>query len=502
MVKHRFLLRPPARAGRGGSPGSARTRCPHSRTCAWPGGAPAHGRRSRCAGSLGIALAAPAAASADTVVVGPDTPGWASALESGTTAAATFRAGPGAPPLGSGSAGFTVGDGASGVALATAQHAATRLADLTALGYSTYVTSAPGPQAVALQLDVDYDATDADESYQGRLVYEPYQNGAVVPGGWQAWHTLAGSWWASREPGRTACPQSDPCSWSELLGAFPDAAIGGALLLKAGSGWSGFDGAADALTVNDDTYDLEGPLGPCPASDSGTTITLLADCTTDHTLLVPDGHTLDGDAHAITAVDPAGGHFVGAVVSNAGGSANVTDVTITASGLDEVCDGGDDRLRGILLDGASGAITGVAVHGVRQGPSGCQEGNAIEARNVNEGAPERAVEIAGNAVLDYQKNGITVNGMLSALVEDNAVTGDGPVQDIAQNGIQVGFGASALVQRNAVSGNWYTGPADAVSCGLLVFEANGVKQKTNSLTGNQVDFCNFGRGGGNVKPQP
>jgi hypothetical protein len=53
-----------------------------------------------------------------------------------------------------------------------------------------------------------------------------------------------------------------------------------------------------------------------------------------------------------------------------------------------------------------------------------------------------------------------------------------------------------------VSGNWYSGPADAVACGLLLFEASRVKQKANVLTANQVNVCNFGRGGGKVKPQP
>lgn len=445
-------------------------------------------------------LAAPAAASADTVTVGPDSPGWGSILDSGSNAATSFEVGPGTPPLGTGFARFTVGDSTSGIALATGAYAGTPLDALDALDYSTYVTDAPGPQAVALQFDVDYDSTDAITGYQGRLVFEPYQNGTVTKGDWQSWHALAGKWWATRAPGNATCPQSAPCDWADVQSAFPRASVRGALLLKAGSSWAGFDGAADALTVNGTTHDFEPRFSPCDTSESGPTITLLADCTTDHTLLVPDGFTLDGDGHTITAVDPANGHFVGAVVRNGGTTANVTNVDITADGLAEACDGGADRLRGILLDGASGAITGVSVHGVRQGPSGCQEGNAIEARNFD-ATEAQTVTIAGNEVSDYQKNGITASGLLTATIEDNAVTGDGPVPYIAQNGIQVGFGASALVQRNAVSGNWYGGAADAISCGLLVFDANGVRQRTNDLSANQVDFCNAGRGGGKVNPQ-
>jgi hypothetical protein len=100
-------------------------------------------------------------------------------------------------------------------------------------------------------------------------------------------------------------------------------------------------------------------------------------------------------------------------VKNGGTVAHVTNVEITASGLADICDGGADRLRGILFDNAAGSITNVKVHGVRQGHSGCQEGNAIEARNfLSSGDPnpiQVAVTIADSTVTDYQKNCITVN---------------------------------------------------------------------------------------------
>jgi len=80
------------------------------------------------------------------------------------------------------------------------------------------------------------------------------------------------------------------------------------------------------------------------------------------------------------------------------------------------------------------------------------------------------------------------------------VTGDGPIAYIAQNGVQVGFGATALVEGNAVSGNDYT-PQSFVGCGLLFFDAQGVKQRKNALSDNEKDVCNFGRGGGQYIPQ-
>ncbi len=233
------------------------------------------------------------------------------------------------------------------------------------------------------------------------------------------------------------------------------------------------------------------------------TNTLNGDCTTSTSIIIPVGETLDGASHTITAEDPAGGHFLGAVVTNGGAAANVTNVTITASGLADVCDGGVDRLRGILLDGASGSITNNTVTNVNQGPSGCQEGNAIEVRNLpfdNTGA-DLAVTIDGNTVNGYIKNGITANGSVAATITNNVVTGSGPVGVplAAQNGIQIGFGATAIVKGNTVSGNDYT-PTSFVACGILLFEADGVKASSNHLFNNERNMCNFGKGGGKFNP--
>ena len=232
-------------------------------------------------------------------------------------------------------------------------------------------------------------------------------------------------------------------------------------------------------------------------SDSGTTRTLVADCTTDHTIRVPNGWTLDGAGHSITAIDPAGGHFLGAVVANGGTSANVRKLTVTASNLsNDVCDAGVDRLRGILFDNASGSITDNVVTGVEQGNSGCQEGNAIEVRNFkangSTGTPKRTVTISGNKVSNYQKNGITANGGLAATITGNTVIGDGLIDHIAQNGIQVGYSASATITNNVVNDNFYS-PPDYEGCGILLYQAGNVKSSSNTLSGNEVATC--GKGG-------
>ena len=260
----------------------------------------------------------------------------------------------------------------------------------------------------------------------------------------------------------------------------------------------------DNLALQSGAYPVPS-LAPCAGVVDGTTYRLIADCTTDRTLLIPDGWTLDGDGHTITAVDPAGDHFRGAVVQNAGASAHVVNLTVTSDTLANVCDGGDDRLRGILFDGAGGSITDSVVTDVNQGPSGCQEGNAIEVRNepFDDTGTDVEVLIDGNVADGYIKNGITANGSVAAIITNNVVTGSGPVGVplAAQNGIQVGFGATARVSGNTVSGNDYT-PKSWVACGLLLYQADGIRATGNTYFDNERDVCNFGKGGGRFNPNP
>lgn len=242
------------------------------------------------------------------------------------------------------------------------------------------------------------------------------------------------------------------------------------------------------------------PTGSCVFNKTNSTWTLAGDCTTVQTIFLPAGVTLDGAGHTITAKDPSGGHFLGAIVQNEGSSANVINLTLTTDNLTNACDGGDARLRGIFFKGAAGTIANNTVQNLNQGNSGCQEGNAIEASYfpVDAATSYLGVTIDGNVVTSYQKNGITANGNVAASITNNTVTGAGPVDWIAQNGVQVGFGATALVRKNTISGNSYT-PDSYVGCGLLMYQATGVKQQSNTLSANEKDVCNYGRGGGNTQ---
>ncbi|HEX6244568.1 MAG TPA: right-handed parallel beta-helix repeat-containing protein [Polyangiales bacterium] len=207
----------------------------------------------------------------------------------------------------------------------------------------------------------------------------------------------------------------------------------------------------------------------CEWLQLGNTHYLRADCQTDETLLVPDGTTLDGRGHRITAVDPPGGAFGGAVVRNEGASAHVRKLVIDAGNLGQVChpaEPEDTRLRAILLQDADGSVTETQILAVNQGASGCQEGSAIEVR-----ATQRRVQvlISGNRIQHFQKTGIVLIGDIDAGIYLNRVEGEGPVGYIAQNGIQLRGDVSGSVKLNHVTGVSYTG-AEASATGVLLID--------------------------------
>jgi len=232
--------------------------------------------------------------------------------------------------------------------------------------------------------------------------------------------------------------------------------------------------------------------GECLFSESGHTMRLEADCETESTIYVPDGWTLNGQGHTITAVEISEGAWNGAVVRNEGVWANVLNLGIRTADLACICnsrEAPDERLRGILLEDAGGLIRDNVIQSTTMAqPCGCQEGNGIEVRHepYDGRHPDTlAVKILDNTVTGYQKNGITVNGDLKALVNNNEVIGIDPTDAIAQNGIQFGYGARGTAMDNGVDGNWYTG-ADWTSTGILVFESDDVLLLYNRVRDSQV----------------
>jgi len=229
---------------------------------------------------------------------------------------------------------------------------------------------------------------------------------------------------------------------------------------------------------------------PCEFDIQGDQMRLQNDCLTTETIMVPDGMTLNGRNHLITAKDPEGGTFNGAVIKNEGSVANVINTEIRAVGLQNVCKSGDDRLRGILFEGASGTIDGNTIKRLNKnnGDSGCQEGNGIEVRNAPFDGTHpgtTGVMISNNLVKNYQKGGIIVNGDVDAYVLNNVVKSSASQDSLAANAIQIGFGAQGTVKDNSIGGNQWCGPSNYVATAVLVYQNGGkTSVRGNDTTGN------------------
>lgn len=204
---------------------------------------------------------------------------------SGSIGSTAFVPGPAVPPVGSGSAELTV-DSTGRASFGTALYKGTRLDNITQLQYWRYVSSIGGAEAPTLQFDVDYDSTDLNTTYQGRLV--TYISSPPALDTWTAVNALAGTWWSTGAPGNSVCTQGSPCTWAQVLSNFPNAAIrndpsaGGNLLFRLGGPVTGggqvnvddFTITASAVTT---TWDFETGVAVNPTVvQSGSLVTIRA----------------------------------------------------------------------------------------------------------------------------------------------------------------------------------------------------------------------------------
>jgi parallel beta-helix repeat protein len=159
-------------------------------------------------------------------------------------------------------------------------------------------------------------------------------------------------------------------------------------------------------------------------------------------------------------------------------------------------------LEGIYFQNASGQITNNAVRNQYLTDftdlGGCQNGLAI---NIESTTPS-TVSITNNSVRNYQKNGITADGLgdgtpgPAVTIYQNAIVGMAATAmnwpgGAAENGVQVGFGATGSVNGNTVNDNiWFNdtsdNPGNAAS-GILVYASAGV-----TVTENRVGSAQFG----------
>ena len=149
----------------------------------------------------------------------------------------------------------------------------------------------------------------------------------------------------------------------------------------------------------------DAPIGSvCNVTATPTTITLNADCVTTEALTIPNGVTLNGAGHTITANDPApstGDTYTGAVVTNAAGATTMNIENLTVTGPDggfpyllpqNSCNSPFPGLFGIYFNDASGSVTNVEVRNIFQtntapGSPACGVGTASEPTVCRQTAP-------------------------------------------------------------------------------------------------------------------
>jgi hypothetical protein len=211
-------------------------------------------------------------------------------------ATATFTAGPGTPPFGTGSLTLSTPTSSAKAFLFNYDHVGTPLAQLGQIEYWTNRTSGTAAPIVALNLEVDVNG--AAPGGFTTLVYEPYVNPsvtAIVNQTWQRWDADAGRWWSSRGTATPAvlpgCKQATPCSWSSIVAGSPAAVVGGGVGVNQGSGNPLTVSSADGFTIHGITYDFE--LTPPDADGDG-----VADAA-DNCPAVPNPAQADADTDGV-----------------------------------------------------------------------------------------------------------------------------------------------------------------------------------------------------------
>jgi hypothetical protein len=234
----------------------------------------------------GLAAFASTALAATVVVTPANMDGWAE--DSTPPADVQFVNGPGTPPMGTGSARFTVdASGATDAELRNGLYDGLDLGNITELRYWTYVVTNGGGlnnscQAVYIILNVD---RDNNGTIDDNMFFEPcYQNGGyptlsysgpipnqcgsnpncVVFNMWQGWNAAIGGWWS----GLDSAGGPPLTTLADYAAQYPNAVIRnglgatkGGVRLVAGFGgpadWGNFNGNTDAFTINGTTYDFE-----------------------------------------------------------------------------------------------------------------------------------------------------------------------------------------------------------------------------------------------------
>jgi hypothetical protein len=187
------------------------------------------------------------------------------------TATCQLVDGPSGVPLGTGSVMLLTASPGLPRSLALNDYGGVRFANITALSYWTLRQGTQ--KLVQLKFDVDYDLADQDTSSQGTITFDPLASGDSTSG-WHQQNALSGKWFgSSTSPHKNGvvvtnpCRQSTPCTWAEVLAAFPNIGIPAAsgtgtkvqLVQPLGPGATAayVDGFAIGISGQTTTFDFE-----------------------------------------------------------------------------------------------------------------------------------------------------------------------------------------------------------------------------------------------------
>jgi Fibronectin type III domain len=217
--------------------------------------------------------------------------------------------------------------------------------------------------------------------------------------------------------------------------------------------------------------------GPCSFNTTGTTMSISTDCTLSATQPIPDGFTLDGNGHTITATGSA---FSGAIFTNAAGSGStpatmtIGHVTIDASGAS-----GADV---ILFDGAKGRVNQVNITGGE--PYGVAIANTAAATFA---ATDQVKVDNGTSIHGYQQAAVHVTDSMRFTVLRSTI-GNAAGSDTAPGIFVEGLAHGAITENHINLGDAEPASATTWRAGVLIDHTLRVEVKRNIFTGTDADF--------------
>ena len=360
------------------------------------------------------------------------------------------------------------------------------LASVTQLSYYTRQTGATPPSGdPSFQLAVFLDGTAASFT---NLVYEPYWNGAVLPGAWQSWDVYSGNFWSSRTVTLGACsvtaaPGGPPAYTLATIKANCPSAVVVAYGLNVGTFNPNYTVEADLFNFNGTISDFEAPVvvdidGQASATDCNAFDPAQTTIQAGISAASAGGEVkvCPGTYHENVVVNKANliltGSGPGSTIISAPTGATNAAVTIAASGVDIgnfgiTRDGNsvatwNDALSnaGIAIQGLS--ITGTVIHdsnffGNRTGLDINNSGGHTIRNNVIDNNRTGLVFRNQTDNITFVENQVTNNWTVGILFLDASGGTNAPLQQAL----------NSHFNNNNFSGNWYGQIVDRQSGGSL-----------------------------------